>query len=178
MLMATTATTSKINSQIFIWGGIGAAVGFFFGGPLGGLAGAALGGFVGSKAPASPAAPAAAAKSAAKPGAATAAKPSAAGAGAGGSGGSSAAGGDPIIKAVQHLINLTQHGPLTEDGKTGPMTQAAVTRYQQGKALPVNGNPKDPALISTLVQEGAPISSAADGAFFAVLKGAVDINYQ
>ncbi len=44
------------------------------------------------------------------------------------------------VKAIQNKLNRLQYGPLDEDGKDGPQTQAAVKKFQTDKGLsPVDG---------------------------------------
>ena len=55
----------------------------------------------------------------------------------------------PMVKTLQRLLNKLGFGPLDVDGIFGPLTQAAVTRFQKAKKLEADGvvNQKDWATL-------------------------------
>lgn len=55
----------------------------------------------------------------------------------------------PMVKTLQRLLNKLGFGPLDVDGIFGPLTQAAVTRFQKAKQLAADGvvNQKDWATL-------------------------------
>ena len=63
----------------------------------------------------------------------------------GGGGGGKPETPDPTIMAVQKALGISP-----ADGLEGPITKMAVSAYQKGKGLTVNGNPKDPDTVKDL----------------------------
>jgi hypothetical protein len=58
---------------------------------------------------------------------------------------------DTIIAAVQKILSHTYDYAVAVDGVDGPATRKAVKAYQNANPpLPVNGDPKDPALLKRL----------------------------
>lgn len=43
------------------------------------------------------------------------------------------------LKLVQRQLNKLGFGPISEDGKTGPLTVAAIKAFQKSRGLPVDG---------------------------------------
>src|SRR5687768_3856680 len=48
-------------------------------------------------------------------------------------------GGSHTVRQLQRDLRKLGHGPGPIDGLYGPLTEAAVERYQQSKGLPVDG---------------------------------------
>lgn len=59
------------------------------------------------------------------------------------------------VREVQMRLYRLGFDPGPADGDAGPMTQAAITRYQQKRELPETGTP-DRALLDQLRQDPAP----------------------
>ncbi len=65
-------------------------------------------------------------------------------------------GGTTWVKAIQNKLNRLNYGPLDEDGLAGPMTKAAITKFQNdnglsadGVAGPITNNKLDEKLTAT-----------------------------
>jgi len=70
------------------------------------------------------------------------------------------------VRTLQRLLNKFGYGPLEVDGEFGPLTQAALRRYQAAKHLPVNGVAGDKtweALLGHSITIRAPRPNAAPG---------------
>jgi len=69
----------------------------------------------------------------------------------------------PVVKKVQTALNGLGLGPLTVDGMHGPMTGAAIKKFQAQKGLSATGTIDDATLTALGIPPiGRPIAPSAN----------------
>lgn len=65
--------------------------------------------------------------------------------------------GDARIAAAQRALDKLGYGPLTADGRTGPMTRGAIERFERDRGLPVTGEVAGRTLRDLAIRSGIAI---------------------